>query len=520
MPEDPNSLASGLVGCDQRIAWLLTVCRVLGPDPDLARREGFIDALKKRGLPVDASRISRWESGMQTLPNQVIATYEQVLGLPEAALTSVTDGLLRNFGSAVPSRRSPAQDEPLLNHEIESLIDRAEMGAATGAHWIRLGEELNRYERVFLREREWAQLTHHLINELGTAVGLAYVRRYEAAARFLRHPNARRHLVMSVGRFVTNQDTQVVVPVLNLLGEVPDSAAADLTLRLLTADTDNRYLRRAASSVAASKLARGHFGEDALPTLESHVLGALRRGEALDGRLDAFDLAVRLPDHSWERVAGALRTRRAHGHVTNARESDEMIPPARAASVVAELAPVIQADTPHHQPQEPDLMLRRLLREALFHSHKPRRHHAALLVAASPYAPAAAHHLFELACDPNDLLAARAWTVLMRVGDHSLCDQVVRRALVDERPSVRARALVNAGLDGHLTAEQCSTIAARHGTGKAIEQHATLFALGMAGAPELAELADSDDPETCRAAKWWISQGKAIHDPDGARPIS
>lgn len=34
-------------------------------------------------------------------------------------------------------------------------------------------------------------------------------------------------------------------------------------------------------------------------------------------------------------------------------------------------------------------MLRRLLREALFHSHKPRRHHAALLIATSPYAPAA-----------------------------------------------------------------------------------------------------------------------------------
>ena len=160
-------------------------------------------------------------------------------------------------------------------------------------------------------------------------------------------------------------------------------------------------------------------------------------------------------------------------------------------------------------------MLRRLLREALFHSHKPRRHHAALLIAASPYAPAAARHLLQLACDTNDLLAARAWTVLMRVGNHSLRDQVVRRAVVDERPSVRSRALVNAGLDGHLTEEQCSTIATRYGEGKAIEQHATLFALGMAGAPELTSLADSDDPETCRAAKWWIAQGKAIHDPDG-----
>lgn len=296
LPDDPHPIASRRVGFEQRIAWLLTACRVLGPDPELARRDGFITALKGRGIPVDASRVSRWESGMHTLPNQVIATYEQVLGLPEGALTAVTDGLLRAFVDEQPTRRSPARDEPLLNHEIESLVDRAELGAATGAHWLRLGEELNRYDRVFLREREWAQLTHKLVGELGSSVGLAYVRRYEAAARFVRHPNARRHLVMAVGRFVTDPHTQVVAPVLNLLSEVADPAAAELTLRMLTADSENKYLRRAASSVAAVKLARGHFGPDALPRLESHVVGALRRGESLDGRLDSFNLAVRLPD--------------------------------------------------------------------------------------------------------------------------------------------------------------------------------------------------------------------------------
>src|SRR3954453_4610886 len=71
LPEDPNTLASGVVGCDQRVAWLLSVSRVLGPDPELARRDGFIVALKDRGLPVDASRVSRWESGLQPLPSRV-----------------------------------------------------------------------------------------------------------------------------------------------------------------------------------------------------------------------------------------------------------------------------------------------------------------------------------------------------------------------------------------------------------------------------------------------------------------
>ncbi|MCB0896018.1 MAG: hypothetical protein KDB43_11705 [Nocardioidaceae bacterium] len=495
----------------------MTAARVFGPNPELARRDGFIAALKERGVPVDAPRVSRWESGMHTLPNQVIATYELVLGLPEGALTAVTDGLLRAFAPEQPTRRSPVREEPLQNHEIESLVDRAELGAATGAHWLRLGEELNRYDRVFLREREWAQLTHQLISELGSAVGLSYVRRYEAAARFVRHPNARRHLVMAVGRFVTDPHTQVVAPVLNLLGEVADPAAAELTLRMLTADSENKYLRRAASSVAAVKLARGHFGPDALPRLESHVVGALRRGESLDGRLDSFDLAVRLPEESWERIAHALRTRRAHHLVADARQTDEMIAPARAASLVADLAPAVQADTLTHQAQEPDLMLRRLLREALFHSHKPRRHHAALLLAASPYAPAAARHLLELASDANDLFAARAWTVLMRVGDGGRRDQVVGCAAEEKRPSVRARALVNVGLGGTLTPEQRRSVLERFDSSRSLERHATLFAVGMAGAAELADLATDEDPEVHFAAAWWQRQGGAIQDEDVLR---
>ncbi|WP_133059047.1 MULTISPECIES: hypothetical protein [unclassified Nocardioides] len=490
---------------------------MLGRDPELARRDGFIAALKARGVPVDTSRVSRWESGLQPLPARVVATYESALGLTEGSLVAVAGGLRRSFGAG-PSPRESMHDTELPEPELNRLLDLAESRRATGAAWLQLADHLNRYDRVFLREHDWTALCGTLVTELGSAVGMGYVRRYEAAAAFIRHPNARRHLIMAVGQFVTDPDTQVVAPVLNLLSEVPDSAAAALTLRMLSADSDNKYLRRAASSVAAVKLARGHFDEAALPRLESHVLGALRRGESLDGRLDSFDLAVRLPDSSWERVDGGLRTRRAHGHVVQARNGDELVPAARAASLVADLAPAIQADTPTHHPQEPDLMLRRLLREALLHSHKPRRHHAALLIAASPYAPATARHLLRVAADNNDLLAARAWTVLMRVGDGGQREEVVHRALVEARPSIRSRALVNVGLGGPLQAEQSHAVLARFDRAKMLERHAALFALGMAGAPELDVLAKSDDLETQRGALWWLTQGPAIHDRDVVSP--
>jgi len=343
------------------------------------------------------------------------------------------------------------------------------------------------------------------VDELGSAVGTSYVRRYEAAAAFLRHPNARRHLTMAVGRFVTNPDAQVVAPVLNLLAEVPDPAAAALTLRMLTADSDNKYLRRAASSVAAVKLTRGHFDETALP-----------RGESLDGRLDSLDLAVRLPEHSWARIEGALRTRRAHALVERARAGGELVSATQAASIVADLAPAIQADTPSHQAQEPDLMLRRLLREALLHSHKPRRHHSALLIAASPYAAAAAHHLLALAEADNELVAARAWTVLMRIEEGGHHDRVVARAIIEQRPTVRARALVTAGIVTPIDDEHCRSIIGRLDHVRSLERHATLFAVGMAGSPTLRSLAESEDAAVRRGAQWWLEQGSAIRDADAS----
>lgn len=503
-----------MVGCDQRIAWLLTVARTLGPDPALARRDGFIAALKENGVAVDASRVSRWESGLSPVPGRVASTYEQVLGIPEGSLVSVAAGLRRSFGTGPTSRENALTDTEMSDSELNRLIDLTEAGSATGAEWLQLADHFNRFDRVFLREQDWTALCHQLVTELGSAVGTGYVRRYEAAAAFIRHTNARRHLIMAIGRFVTHPDAQVVAPVLNLLSEVPDPAAAALTLRMLSADTDNIYLRRAASSVAAVKLARGHFDDAALPRLESHVLGALRRGESLDGRLDSFDLAVRLPEESWDRVTGGLRTRRAHALVEQARVGDELVPPNRAASLVADLAPAVQAATPTHQAQEPDLMLRRLLREAMLHSHKPRRHHAALLLAASPYAPAAARRLLDLAADPNDLLAARAWTVLMRVGDGGLRDRVIDLAVAEERPTIRARALVNVGLGGTLTPGQSAAITAGYDAGRPLERHAILFALGMAGAPDLDSLATADDTDTSRAALWWQAQGPALHDVD------
>ncbi|MCW2792356.1 MAG: hypothetical protein JWO76_1454 [Nocardioides sp.] len=506
------------LGCDQRIAWLLSTSRLLGPDPTLASRAGFMRALEQRGVSVDTSRISRWESGLQPIPTRVVATYESVLGLPEGSLVAVAAGLRRSFGNGQAARESALRDAELPDSDLDRLLELAESGEATGGHWLRLSAQLCRFERVYLRQHDWARLSSRLVVELGAAVGVGYVRRYEAAATLIQHPNAQRHVTRALGSFVMNPDTQVVTPVLNLLAEIQDAAANDLVLRML--HSESKGLRSAASSVAAVKVARGHFTDDAFPHLESHVVGSLRRGESLDGRLDSFDLAVHLPAESWARAMGGLRNRRAYDLVDHARQRGELVPSARTSSVVNALSHAVQRDTPTHSAHEPDTMLRRLLREALLHAHKARRHHAAVMLAASPYSPAVSRHCQVLAAGSNDLLAARAWTVLMRVGHGDRRPLLMLQALTETRPTIRARALVNLGLNptpiARAEAEALLAMVTdgAQPTERTHERQATMFALGMAGPEQVARLVTHEHEWLSRSACWWVDQGPALHDAD------
>ncbi|GAB3772763.1 hypothetical protein FB382_002790 [Nocardioides ginsengisegetis] len=509
-------MGSTTIGCDQRIAWLLTSARLLNPDPELARRDGFIKALADQGIKIDNSRISRWESGLHPVSGQVAATYEQALGLTEGSLVAVAAGLRRTFGNGPAPREGALRGADLTDGDMDRLLELIDEGKGTGAHWLRLVGQLGTYDRVYLRQQEWAALSARLVQELAVSVGVGFVRRYEAAAGLIRHPNAQRHLTRAIGGFVMNPDTQVVAPVLSLLTEIADEAAGDLVLRMLTSEDKN--LRSAASSVAAVKVSRGHFGAHALPQLESHVVGSLRRGESLDGRLDSFDLAVQLPDESWERAMGGLRNRRAFDLVIGSRRGGELVPTQQTAAVVQRLSAAVQRDTPTHSPHENDAMLRRLLRESLLHAHKPRRHHAALLLAATPYAPAVAKHCQDLATHSNDLMAARALTVLMRVGHRMGRSRVLLQSLAETRPTIRARALVNLGLNPEpiKPAEADALLGHLDEHSRPVERHATMFALGMNGGTTLKKLAKSDTEWMARSATWWLDQGPALHDSDAA----
>ncbi len=506
--DDPIPLSAREISVETRVGWLLATTRIFHPDPALRRCDTFCALARERGLRVDRSRISRWEGGGTPAPGEVIDVYEAVLDQPPGSLATVVEGLRRAFGAPpkTPGRPSAPGTDGLLD---------AALGAEglTGVQWQDLTRSLTAYASLYLRRDDWDTLTTRLVGELGRGAGAAYVRRYEAAARLIQYPPAQRHLSRALGRYVMDPDAQVVLPVLRLLTEVHDSAASTLVLRMVNGD-HNARLRHAAASVAAVKLRHGTLPEAGLPRLEAYVAATLHSTGALDRGLDAFDVAVQLPLRSFQRVLHQIPDRWLQMHLARSRGSAQLVAPEHAAVLVAELAARVQTGEGVHRSDEADPMLRRLLREALFHVHHPRRHHAALLLAASPYRRALSRELAEVTSSADSFLAARVWSVLMRVGWSGRRRDLLLHATSEPRPALRARALVNVGLDAHVlsTAEARALAAPVSPTAQEPVRHGMLFALGMAGGALLAELAEHESEDYRRAARWWQSHGTAIHE--------
>src|SRR3954447_20362527 len=79
----------GWYGCEDRIAWLLRVCRIHGPDEQLAKASAFAATL--RGGERGASR-----AGVR-----VLRRYEELLGLPAGRLVATADFAYREASAAI-----------------------------------------------------------------------------------------------------------------------------------------------------------------------------------------------------------------------------------------------------------------------------------------------------------------------------------------------------------------------------------------------------------------------------------
>lgn len=507
LPYDASPADLPAIDATRRVAWLYATTRLLTPTTAQMGRTGFIEALQDDGIVLDAPRLSRWESGTTAAPQRLLEAYESLAELPSGSLRATAAMVQRVAQSTAPiNTAASASDE-----QVEDLIELTSAGAATGDAWLDLAAELSRYDRIYLPMASWTDLTTRLVNELTRATGVSFLRRYEAAALLMRHPTSRRHLARSLGVMVMHPDVQNAAPALNLLSEVGDEAAGELVIRLMGAA--NRPLRRATIGVAAVMAARDLLPPGSQLALES--IGAAELGKGgMSRRIAAIELVTQLPEQQYERVVAAMADSPLRSQVVRAREKRELAPADLARSVAETVAS--HAESSHRRAaHDPDQMLRRLVRESLFHVQRERRQLAATMISVSPYARATSQAVLRLTQERNELVSARSWAMLGRLS-HVLDRSELRSCIREQRPGLRARAFNTLGLvPGELEDDVADDILdSAANAPQPSMRHAATFALGMAGHRHMQQLNQHDSDDVRRASRWWLELGPAVHDSD------
>lgn len=135
-----------------RIAWLLRVNRLFGPEDRFATGSVFAQAFRgSRVDGVDAAQITRWERGTQRAGYVVIRRYEELLGLGSHSLVAVADMAYREIrgGCGRPILdRERGRDPAALRRDMYGLLDMALGGELmTGGAWDRLSFVNSRVKR-------------------------------------------------------------------------------------------------------------------------------------------------------------------------------------------------------------------------------------------------------------------------------------------------------------------------------------------------------------------------------------
>lgn len=510
-PEDSTPLTRIHGGVDQRVSWLLSASRIHGSDPELAHRAHFVEVLKAQGVAADAARVSRWESGAQRVPDRVVQAYERALGLAPSYLNAAAHGLRRSLEPDSVDLETVTGPADQLHEDLDPLFERVDEGDGRGADWIALTDYLAMHPQVYLRPRSWVQLTESLIGQMGRAVGAAYVCRFEALRTLVRHAGAQRHVVKAIGAFVTDPAAQVVMHPLTLLQEVRHPRAAELTVRMLTAGTG--MLQQGAAWTTAAKLARGHFADDDLTRLEGMLVMLLGAQSRSLSDADLLDIVARLPETATRRLRHAVRDTGLIHRIETMRRTGEVLPEAVTRPVALQVAREAQDETPTPYAIDPDLMLQRLVREALFHGHQERRHQASVLLNVSPYRPALADALARVVDGGEREPAHRAAMLLRYLATERQRPDLLRWATATGRRRVRSAAIISLGrLPEGLRPEDEKAVLEVLADGGRSTQHACLYALGMSGAPSLGTLCASANQMHAQAAQWWTRTGPALHE--------
>lgn len=510
LPYDNSTARSERPDGNKRLAWLLATSRLLTPAAASYSRAGFANVLHDAGLSADPSRISRWEAGTEALPQRLVRAYEQACGLGPHSLDLVRRMLTRTGYATHRPAANPAPDAPDPTR-IDVMVDNMSAGQADGLAWLDFVDEIDRYDRVYMHRKTWTEITSRLVDELSRAQGLAGMRRYEAAAALVADDRSRTYLSKSIGKLALTPNHRLVLPALHLLGEIGTPAASTLVLRLL--DAREAALRSAASIVAASMVLRGRM-DAAATELERYVGTSLVHTDHADRppSVALTDLAVRLDDDAFDRVVSATPSPQVRQALVQVYDSHELIAGDVARMVSDRIA--LQSETTFgRQTMDPDLMLRALIREALCHVSRERRHVASHVLAVSPFGPAVADGLLEITEHADDHLARLAWLSVRRLAGVVDQDRLVHRVMTESRPHLRNVAILSlVGSPSPIPGNAVDQLAGIAADGRAPyrDVDATIVALALMGhTNRISGAARGSDDDT---GAWWTALRGAIHE--------
>ncbi|MFY0408491.1 helix-turn-helix domain-containing protein [Solicola sp. PLA-1-18] len=475
---------------DARVGWLLKSWRRRSHDPRLTMQAPFAERLAQVAphVSVDASRVSRWESGRIRASRAIVAGYESALGLPEHLLVATVEVLWRDHGMET---REPGP--PLPRAEAVRGLDDCLALLAAGEHdggtWHRLAGLVTSQEMlVYLPEALREETAQALVGEVPRSVGRAWLRRIEAMRQMLGHELVGPHVVRAIGRQVTEPSSQAVVDLVANLHDAGGIAPIEMLVRLTSHESE---------SVRTGALwGLGDHGvpQELSPGLTrqlSSTLATVITGDSPRNVDLAFRLAGELGPQSSGPLAPLLRRRRAAEASAEAQVERAVI--RRSAASAMEVVGV-----------DVDDVLRDLLEEALGMRGADAQHESWMVLMASPFRSDLADHLVTVCASGDHLLDAHA-TGLTYLATEEHRDGVVKLAGRDDIDAgIRFRALAH--VPGAVVPDDLG-----------VPSPAEMYALGMTESPRLRRLVDDPDaPADVRgAARWWIQHGGALHDPGG-----
>lgn len=496
---------------DARIGWLLAMSRLHHRDEIFLDGRRFAEALGDSGFPASRSLVSRWESGEIPISYEAMTAYESVLGLQVGQISSIT-GYVKATIPALKTRVVRPKLDPTTSEfadRLDELIDLAEAGKAYARDWQELGWHFAAAPMLHLRRSEWEDLSGRLIHQLPRSIKLAYRQLSTAAMNMAAVPRAQDFMVDAIAQYISDPAVQIITSPAGLLDRLPTRRAARLVLEMVE-KPQNSLTYATGVWLATQKVIRRDFDERERTELDMLILKAWRRSPAQASE-ELAELIAELPEgmrgtlvHAADK-AGRRKLRYVvqHGEDLVAGKADQFS---------SELALTARARVPQDPAYAKDLMLPRLIREALFHRDSERRHLAALLIASSPFGEAVTDELLLRLAGPWNAqwIRSRLSTLVRYLSDES--HRMRMLAFVDDRSDEVATPLVQ-GI-GHLAYSVTSDQAIRNALGSewSRRERAKLYALGMSGSPGLLSItkASSAAPWQQAGARWWIEQGPAV----------